>query len=396
MANSFGLPLGTASRREAAEGPVRPPRPLGKLVWLHAPSRDAARPMAELGRRIILDEGFPVLLTTDAQVSSGGILIVQPPPADTQSAVAAFLDHWKPDAAFMSEGELRPTLIHEASARSIPLAMIDGVAPRVLPGRESWWPGQMRSLLSRFRHVFTVDEAAARAFRRAGSPPAITQVAGRLEEGSLALPCTEAERAALARLLATRQVWLAAGLPEAEEAAVIAAHHAALKLAHRLLLIIVPQDPERAGPLATILQEREGWKVARRSADEEPDAETEVFVADGAAELGLWYRLAPVTWLGGSLTAGCIRDPMEAASLGSAIVHGPRSGIHGVTLSRLVAARASMPVNSARGLAEALADLLAPDRVARLAHAGWAVASDGTEVTDRFVALAGRLVDRDP
>ncbi|MGP3696823.1 3-deoxy-D-manno-octulosonic acid transferase [Rhodobacter sp. NSM] len=395
MANAFGLSLGTALRRDPAEGPVRPQRPLGKLVWLHAPSRESARPMAELGRRIILDEGFPVLLTTHAQVGSGGILMVQPPPPDTQAAVADFLDHWKPDAAFMAEGELRPRLIHAAFDRDIPLALVDGIAPRILPGRETWWPGQMRNLLSRFRHVFTVNETAARAFRKAGSSTQVTQVAGRLEEGTLALPCTEAERAALARLLATRQVWLAAGLPEEEEAAIIAAHHAALKLAHRMLLIAVPQEAERAGPLADRF-EAEGWKVARRSADEEPDAETEVFVADGMAELGLWYRLAPVTWLGGSLGAGCILDPLEAASLGSALIHGPRPGIHGVTFARIAAARASMPVSSSRELAEALADLLAPDRVARLAHAGWAVVSEGTEVTDRMVALAGRLVEKEP
>ncbi|WP_145107977.1 3-deoxy-D-manno-octulosonic acid transferase [Cereibacter sediminicola] len=395
MATAFGLPFGTALRREPAEGPVRPQRPLGKLVWLHAPSRESARPMAELGRRIILDEGFPVLLTTHAPVSSGGILIVQTPPPDTQAAAADFLDHWRPDAAFMAEGELRPTLIQAASDRGVPLALVDGVAPRILPGRESWWPGQMRNLLGRFSHIFAVNEAAARAFRKAGSPTQVTQVAGRLEEGSLALPCTEAERAAMARLLATRQVWLAAGLPVEEEAAVIAAHHAALKLAHRMLLIVVPQEPDRAGPLAERF-EAEGWKVARRAADEEPDAETEVFVADGAAELGLWYRLAQVTWLGGSLSTGCVLDPLEAASLGSALIHGPRAGSHGVTLARLTAARASMTVETARDLAEALADLLAPDRVARLAHAGWAVASEGTEVTDRVVALAGRLVEREP
>lgn len=394
MANAFGLSLGTALRRDPAEGPVRPQRPLGRLIWLHAPTRDSARPMAELGRRIILDEGFPVLLTTHVPVSSGGILIVQPPPPDTPAAVAAFLDHWRPDAAFMAEGELRPSLINAAFDRNVPLALVDGAAPRILPGRESWWPGQMRNLLAKFRHIFTLDEAAARAFRKAGSSSHVTQVAGRLEEGSLALPCTEAERAALARLLAPRQVWLAAGLPVEEEAAAIAAHHAALKLAHRMLLIVVPQEADRAAALAARC-EAEGWKVARRAADEEPDADTEVFVADGMAELGLWYRLAPVTWLGGSLSVGCVLDPLEAASLGSALIHGPHFGPHGATLARLSAARASLPVASARGLAEALADLLAPDRVARLAHAGWAVASEGTEVTDRMVALAGRLVERE-
>lgn len=389
MTQAFGLPLGPVG------GVARPPRPAGKLVWLHAPTPEAARPMAELGRRILLDEGFPVLLTSPVAVGAGSDLIVQTVPADTLAEVRAFLDHWRPDAAFMAEGELRPTLIEQTSERLIPLALIDGVAPRVLAGRERWWPGQIRGLLSRFRHIFAVDEDAARAFRRAGSPPDITQVAGRLEDGSLALPCTEAERAALARLLATRPVWLAAGIPEPEEAAVIAAHHSALKLAHRLLLIVVPKDADRAAPLAARMED-EGWTVARRSADEEPDAETEVFMADGTAELGLWYRLAPVTWLGGSLTEGCVRDPLEAASLGSAIIHGPRPGPHGATFARLRKARGAMVVPSAADLPEALSDLLAPDRAARLAHAGWAVASDGTDVTDRIVALVGRLVDAAP
>lgn len=393
MMRAFGLTFRTAARRETAEAPARPPRPGGKLVWLHAPSRDATRPMAELGRRIAIDEGFAVLLTTPAPVPSGGILIVQPPPGDTPAEVRAFLDHWRPSAIFMAEGELRPAAIEESFERQIPLALIDGVAPRVLPGRERWLPGQMRGLLARFRYIFAVDDAAARAFRRAGSPPDTTQVAGRLEDGSLVLPCTEAERAALARTLATRQVWLAAGLPEAEEAAVIAAHRSALKLAHRLLLIVVPKDPERAAPLAQRMHDDEGWTVARRAADEEPEADTEVFVADGTSELGLWYRLAPVTWLGGSLTEGCVRDPLEAASLGSALMHGPKPGLYGGAFARLRVARASVPVGSASGLAYALADMLAPDRVARLAHAGWAVASDGTEVTDRVVALVGRLVE---
>ena len=62
-------------------------------------------------------------------------------------------------------------------------------------------------------------------------------------------------------------------------------------------------------------------------------------------------------------------------------------------MGRLGAARATLPVSSPAELAEGLSDLLAPDRAARLAHAAWAVASDGTDVTDRVVALIGRMMD---
>ncbi|MEH6773884.1 MAG: glycosyltransferase N-terminal domain-containing protein [Cereibacter changlensis] len=394
MAYSFGFPLlKSTARRETVTELPRPARPEGRLVWLHAPTLDAARSMSELARRVIFDEGCTVLLTTPAPAPSLGGLIVQPGPPDTPAEARAFLDHWQPDAAVMSEGELRPSALREIIERRVPLAMVDGMSPYILPGRERWWPGQMRGLLAHFRYVLTVDETAARAFRKAGGLSGSVVVSGRMEEGSGVLPCTEAERAALARTLATRPVWLAVALPEAEEAAVIAAHRHALRLAHRLLLVIAPRDAARAPALAAQLQKDYGWTVASRAADEEPEPETEVFLADGQTELGLWYRLAPVSYLGGSLTTGCLRDPMEAAALGSAVIHGPRPGIFGGAMGRLGAARATLPVSSPAELAEGLSDLLAPDRAARLAHAAWAVASDGTDVTDRVVALIGRMMD---
>jgi 3-deoxy-D-manno-octulosonic-acid transferase len=215
-----------------------------------------------------------------------------------------------------------------------------------------------------------------------------------MEDGSSVLPCTEAERAALVRQFQTRPVWLAAGLPESEDAALIGAHRAALRLAHRLLLIIVPDPPERADALARQIEDAEGWTVARRSADEEPDEETEVFLADVPSEMGLWYRLAPITYLGGSLYGtGSRRDPFEAAALGSAILHGPQTGDWRAAMARLTEARATRPVSSPADLAEGLADLLSPDRAARLAQAAWAVTSAGAEVTDRVVLLVRELME---
>lgn len=394
MAYSLGLTLyNLAARREAPPQAERPARPAGRLVWLHAPDAQGIRSMAELARRIISEDGHSVLITSLVNAPTGPGLIWQTPPFDSPGAAKSFLDHWRPDCAVLSGGELRPALIHEVLERSLPLAMVNAGAPYILKGREGWFPGLMRGLLGSIPQVLATDEAAARALRRAGCGPGAVKVVGRMEDGSAVLPCTEAERAALARLLSTRPVWLAAGLPEAEETAVIDAHRAALRLAHRLLLIVVPQDPARAVPLAERMETQEGWLVARRSAEQEPDAETEVYIADTQGELGLWYRLAPITFLGGSLSGtGCLRDPLEAASLGSAIIHGPRPGTHGAIFGRLGAARAARSVASIGDLAEAVGDLLAPDRAARLAQAAWNVASDGVEVTDRVVLAIRRML----
>jgi 3-deoxy-D-manno-octulosonic-acid transferase len=389
MARSIGLALYNLRPRRDPPPPraERPARPAGRLVWLHAPDGDSAARLLALARRLIEEDGHTVLLTCPVALPVRPGPLVQPPPAETPAEVRSFLDHWRPDLAVMADGEIRPALVDATAARGVPLVLVDGREPRLVHGRDGWYPGLLRGTLGVFAAIAVLDEGAARAFRRAGAPASRVRVLGRMERESIVLPCLEAERAAFARLLAARPVWFAAAVPEGEEGAVIEAHRRALRLAHRLLLILAPADPERVPALAARLEAEEGWGVARRAEDEEPTAEVEVFLGD-TGEMGLWYRLAPISWIGGSLAGpGAQRDPMEAAALGSAIVHGPRPGPYGAALGRLGAARAARAVSSAADLGEAVADLLAPDRTARLAQAAWGVATDGTEVTDRVLAL---------
>lgn len=395
MAPSLGLTLyNLGQRRDTALDQARPPRPAGRLAWLHAPSADAARSVLALARRLIDDDGLAVLVTCPVDLAQRDGVLIQPPPADTPLDAQLFLDHWRPEVAVFAEGEIRPAVLHAATMRKVPLVMVDGRQPVLPRARDGWYPGLLRTALADFSHIGAVDEAAARAFRKAGAPLSAVAVSGQMEEESAALPCLEAERAALARLFAARPVWFATSLPEAEEAAVLTAHQLALQQAHRLLLIIMPDDPARAAPLAQRIEEVEGWAVAMRSRDEEPDPETEVFIVDNPAEYGLWYRLSPVCFLGGSLFGqGALRDPMEAAALGSAILHGPRPGRHGTAFGRLGKVRAARAVASTADLGEALGDVLAPDRTAHLAQAAWAVATDGAEVTEKAVRQIRRLMD---
>lgn len=387
MALSLGRRLyNLTGRREASEDQPWPPRPEGALVWMHSPGVEAAQGLMQLANKLAEEDRITTMLSGPS--SASGLAA----PGDQPVDVKAFLSHWRPDAIVLSDGEIRPALLFEAEARSIPVLIVDGRQPYLMRGREGWFPGLLRGAVQTLRHVFALDEAAARAYRRAGA--AQVEVSGRMEEVSAALSHHEGERAALAEMLKTRPAWFAAAVPEAEETAVIAAHRAALRLSHRLLLILAPQAKDRADALAAKLETDEGWIVARRGHEEEPDDETSVYLPDSDEEYGLWYRLAPVTYLGGSLSVGALRSPLEAAALGSAIIYGPRPGPYGAVFGRLGAARAARAVGSATDLPEALGDLLAPDRAARLAQAAWGVASDGAEVTDKVLLRLRQVLEK--
>ena len=394
MAFSVGLTLyNMAARREAQPPAARPSRPAGRLIWLHAPSLDSRSGMAELGRRLVEDDGVAVVLTCGDGTPLRG-LVVQPVPPDYPADMREFLNFWSPDLVVTAGGELRPTLLHEAHQRRVPVIMVEARQPHLMADRDGWYPGLIRNSLAECRKIHLVDAAAARSFRKAGADPGRLDILGKLERAPIHLPYLEAERASLAELLAGRPVWLAMSVPQEEEAAVIAAHRAVLALSHRLLLILVPQDPDRAAALADGMEQAEGWQVARRSAEQEPDPTVEVFIPDQAGEIGLWYRLAPVTFLGGSLMGqGCHADPMEPATTGSAILFGPRTGKHGTAYASLGSALAARMVASVDDLTMGLSDLLSPDRAARQAHAAWEVVSEGTEVTEAVLASIRDALD---
>lgn len=399
MALSLGRRLyNLSARRLTGREQISQLRPEGRLVWLHSPGRLASEGVLELARRLVNEQAVTVLMSCDGATDANPLqtgVIQSAPPQDTASQAEAFLDHWRPGVIVIADGEVRPALFHAAADRGLPLIIADGRQPYLALGRDGWFPGLMRGALSTVRQVLAIDEAAGRAFRNAGA--GVVKVLGRMESGSAALPYHEGEREALASLMATRPVWLAASVPQAEEEAVIAAHRAALRLAHRLLLILVPEHPERGAILAEKLEEEEGWSVAQRGLEQEPLAETEVYIPDGLAEFGLWYRLAPVTYLGGSLFGGgSVRSPMEPAALGSAILHGPKPGQYGAAFGRLGAARAARAVANGGDLAEAVSDLQAADRTARLAQAAWAVSSDGAEVTEALLVQIAELVGPAP
>ncbi len=382
----------TETPDEAAEraGRATAPRPGGPLIWFHTGEDRHGLAPRELALRMQVERGnLAFLQTTNAarrRDAEPGIT-AQFAPDETLPAIRRFLDHWRPTVAVWTEPDLRPALISETADRGVPLFLVDAHTAEPDPQAWRWLRGMAGSLLTRFDRIVTGGEGPAATLRRLGADPGRIEVSGYLEEGTPALPCNEADRDVLADGLAARPVWLAAEVADDEFDAVIYAYERAHRRAHRLLLILVPDVPGKgAGWLDRLT--RRGYRAALRSTAGEPDAETQIFVADTEGEMGLWYRLAPISFLGRSLgTGGGGINPYGAAALGSAILYGPNVRNFRQGYSRLAAAGAARLVRSPSDLAEAVELLLSPDVAARMAHEAWKVSSAGAEVTDRVMDL---------
>lgn len=390
-------------RLQERHGVASQPRPPGRLIWFHAASVGEALSIQELIRRLLdEDEALSFLLTTGTVTSAKMLSTRLPPevshqyiPLDVQHYVERFLDHWRPDLAVWTESELWPALMVETHRRGIPMALINA---RMSERSYSRWRFARRfaaSLLGRFEGILVQDEASFERLLRLGAPRDRLTLSGTLKEGAPVLPSDEAERSRLFAALGGRPVWLAASTHEGEEEIAVAAQRTLRRVAPRSLLMIAPRHPERGDRLAADL-ERQGWRFARRSLGQDPDAEIDIYLADTLGEMGLWYRLAPVSFVGGSLVDVGGHNPFEPATLGSAILHGPYVENFADIFARLDGAGAARQVTDAESLAEAVADLVAPHKAAEMARAAWEVCSSGAEVTDRAVELVMGILDRAP
>jgi 3-deoxy-D-manno-octulosonic-acid transferase len=316
-----------------------------------------------------------------------------PLPPDRVSDCEAFVAGLRPDAVLWAGQTLAPALLSSLKARGARLIALDAAEAAWETPAPRWLPDPSAATLALFDSIHCANAAAARRLRRLGVAPERVRVSGPLQDSALPLDCNEALHAEIAPLLAGRPVWLAARLRAAEATEVLRAHRRAVRLAHRLLLVIAPAGRTDHAAMAKALQ-ADSMRVCHWDSGEMPDENTQVLLAEGPEELGLWYRVAPLAFLGGSLTQGHGgHDPFEAATLGAAVLYGPNVGQHLSAYGRLVEAGGARIVRDSDSLAAAVTHLVAPDQAAAMAHAGWDVISAGAALVDAVIAELGGVFD---
>lgn len=394
---ALSLYMIAAARPRSDAGPAakRPARPRGRVFWCHLADPEDVGAAAELAYRLQVSD-FPdlALLVTAPEPITPMPGIIEPytevVPEENTGAIDRFLAHWQPDLGAFIGTDLRAALIVRAEERGVPLLLLNARAPsRVLPGITG-------AVLGRFRQIMALGPKDALELRRLAGRDTAIQVTERLVEGASPLPCDEELLAEVASALGGRPVWLAANLDVSEFQAFEHAYWKASALAHRLMAIVSASDGAPVDALADRLT-ASGLRVTRHSVDGLPDANTQIFVADRGEDDGIWYRLAAVSFLGSSLTMpGGGTNPMAAAALGSAILHGPHVERHRRRYDRLARAGATRMVINGESLGVAVGSLMNPDRAAAMAHAAWSATSDSASVADRLVEAMTEILDEGP
>ncbi|HWL31288.1 MAG TPA: 3-deoxy-D-manno-octulosonic acid transferase [Xanthobacteraceae bacterium] len=315
-----------AERLPERRGQSKIPRPDGPLVWLHSASVGELTAILPLIERIHARD-IAVLVTTGtvtaAELAGKRLapgVIHQFVPVDMPQFVARFLDHWKPSLALFVESDLWPNLIMAVSARHIPLILVNGRVSERSFRRWRAAPRTIGAMLSRFDLCLAQSAEDAARYAELGAPRYLTT--GNLKLDVPAPPADTERLWALRAAVGLRPVIAATSTHPGEEAVLIDVHRRLKHSFPGLLTVLAPRHPER-GPSVAEIARGAGLSFALRSGGALPQSETDIYVADTLGELGLVYRVAPIVFIGGSLVEHGGQNPIEAAKLGAAILHGP-------------------------------------------------------------------------
>jgi 3-deoxy-D-manno-octulosonic-acid transferase len=301
-------------------------RPSGPLVWIHGASVGEVLAVAGLVDRM-RGMNIRILLTSGTVTSATMVARRFPPdvihqfiPYDSPRFVARFLDHWQPSFALFVESDLWPNLILSGAERRIPMIVINGRMSQRSYQRWRAAPATMATLLAQFEMCLAQSQTDADRFSALGSPHVFNT--GKLQLDVPAPPADPVKLDQMKAAVQDRLVVVAASTHPGEEDIVLDAHRRLAVYFPGLLTVIVPRHPDR-GPQIAQLAQSLGLSARLRSREEMPSAADGIYVADTLGELGLFYRLSPIVFMGGSFARMGGHNPVEAVKLGAATVHGP-------------------------------------------------------------------------
>ena len=372
-------------------------RPDGKLIWLHAASVGESQSSLALIEKLLVERPDLHVLQTTGTLTSARLMQDRLPersfhqfaPIDRLPWVRSFLDHWQPDMALWMESELWPNLVLEARHRKIPSVLVNARMSDSSFHRWRQFSGTARDLLQSFSLSLAQTEEQASYLRQLGADPVM--YLGNLKFSATQLPVEDTAWNTLAAAVAGRPVWLAASTHPGEEEIAATVHAHLTENWPNLLTIIVPRHPARGGQIAQYLR-TQGFSVTQRSC--EGNSLAEIYIGDTLGELGLFYRLAKIAFIGGSMAHHGGHNPLEAAQLNCAVVLGPDMGNFATVTRELLKANGALQASTTDEIVESVSALMhnGTERD-RMAAAAADFAIKNADAVERIHDEISRLMD---
>ncbi len=318
-------------RVKEKQGIITLERNQSPLIWLHAASVGEAQSSLILINHLLdIHSDIEIIVTTGTLTSANMMKKKLPKRAFHQFApldhplwVAKFLDYWDPKCIFWMESELWPNTLHEIKDRDIPAILINArMSARSYKG---WlrFKKLAKDALRSFDLILSQTENDKHNFLQLGAHKVIST--GNMKFSASKLTVNKPDLHQLQQTLRNRPIWLYASTHSGEEKLACELHEKLKASIPDLLTIIVPRHPDRRDEIIEQTAHFNLNILLRGKQRSLPEKNTDIYIADTIGELGLFYRISSIACIGRSFSedGGGGHNPIEAAQLGCAVLHGP-------------------------------------------------------------------------
>lgn len=303
-------------------------RPNGKLIWFHGASVGESVSMLPLINKLLETSSDTYVMVTTGTTTSADIMGKRLPerafhqyiPIDNPAFTKRFVKYWQPDLVLWFESDFWPAMLSTIKKKNIPLVLVNGRISNKSFKRWQQFEFLSKELLSCFTFCLGQSEEDAYRLRVLGAKESMCL--GNLKFAGLPIPVDEDKKQEILSQINNRQVFCISSTHENEEYQ-LGRHFKELFAKHPdILVIIAPRHPNRGNDIKKQIQDL-GYTVALRSAQEKITPQTQVYIADTIGELGIWYEISPIVFIGGSLIPHGGQNFMEPSRLHDAVIVGP-------------------------------------------------------------------------
>ncbi len=330
------------------------------IIWIHAASVGESMVALNLvkamsDKRRTSENGKYNFIITTGTLSSASILkqnlpsnaIHQFVPIDNILIVNKFLNHWQPKLAIFVESEFWPCLIHQAS-KKMKIMLVNA---RLSDRSYSNWQKRkwlFKLITDHFSKIIVQSKADLIKYHNLGCSDAVNH--GNLKFSNKELEVDSKKFVKLSSILKNKKIFVASSTHRIDE-------NITLKIIDKLknsdldyYPIVILRHPERAKELCARCEQM-GLSYNLRSRGENPDIAKDLYIVDSFGELGLFYKLADISFVGGSFKHGG-HNLLEPAYFENVILLGPDMSNFKNIADEMVSSKAALQVRDQEQLEE--------------------------------------------
>ena len=305
-------------------------RKKGKLIWFHGASVGEIMSIIPLIKYYEKNKSINQILITSSTLSSSKIIkkfkfkktIHQFYPVDHFLLTNNFLNHWKPSLAIFIESEIWPYMFKNLKDKKIPLILLNARITKKTFNRWSKINFFSRLIFGMITVAYP-QNLETKYFLKKIKTKKINRI-GNLKFAENPEENFTIKNKKLKSELNKNKIWVASSTHKNEEIFCANAHKELKKKNKNLITIIIPRHVHRANEIALEMK-KINLNVAYHSSKIQTLKNIDIYIVDTFGETKLFHKISSTVFLGGSIIKRGGQNPLEAARLGSKILHGPNT-----------------------------------------------------------------------